>query len=293
METIGWIIVVLADNFFKAYQYAWFIFLPILIIILVLIIINMKMKKVFAINQMRRVVVIILICVLITLILVGVATIRIWGPEMYKTIIKHDISGKQDIIEERLEAEYNRNFTFVFESEILMTLDAGYILGQDVTTDYEVIYTFKDDDGVPARVLYKKGYSRVDYDRERYEAEQEIYNYAKSINFDNDFYVAVHYCGYPNKKIDSESNKNEDYCEVYFILPTKADENKEFIISALKNIYPSNKKIIVYEYIVDKNDYQKIVSTFKSPKYEYTDHIKTLNILNYYHIFYYDYYYFS
>ena len=181
---IAWLVIGLIDTIIKGFLYGWVFIIPMIVAIIVLIIKRKKIKKYS----------LVIILVLISCLMLLLLTSRIWGPNFYKNIIGFEIDNKENLIERKLEAKYNKNFTFVSKEDIKLEDEyAGNTLGQDINYDYSVLYRFRDDDGVIAIVKYKKnlGLDYYESKRSKYEIEKNIYDYAKEIGLNEEFYVYI------------------------------------------------------------------------------------------------------
>lgn len=273
-----WLVLAFIDNFYKLFQYAWFIFIPIIVLVIFLLIKKAKLNKVKKVNKYEIDKISKIIKYLVVFWIISLFSVRIWGPHFYKIVISLSISGKQNAIEEKLEKKYGRNFTYVSQDRIYLEKDSGRVLGQNVIYDYSVIYYFKDDDGVVAIVYYKKDY-HIDYyetKRSKYDIEQAVYDYAKEVNFDKDFYVYVDSRYAFNDDAELEGKPSDNFIlderlhdRVHFVLTEEDEENKTFIIDALSRVYPSNNYVIVYEYVVSKAEYDEAVKFYDSMDYKH------------------------
>ena len=273
-----WLVLAFIDNFYKLFQYAWFIFIPIIILVIFLLIKKSKLNKAKKINKYEIDKISKSIKYLVVFCVIALFSVRVWGPHFYKIVISLSISGKQNVIEEKLEKKYGRNFTYVSQDRIYLEKDSGRTLGQNVIYDYSVIYYFKDDDGVVAIVYYKKDY-HIDYyetKRSKYDIEQAVYDYAKEVNFDKEFYVYVEsrYAFNDDAELDGKPSDNfilderlHDY--VHFVLTEDSEENKTFIIDALSRVYPSKNYVSVYEHVVSKSEYDEAVKFYDSMDYKH------------------------
>lgn len=269
------------DSIIKIFQYAGFIFVPVILFIIFFLI---RIKKLD--NTKKKKSLIIVYCLIIFL-LVAIITVRIWGPSFYKIIISSSISGKEIIIEQKLEEKYGRNFNFISQDSIFIEENAGNTLGQDINNDYSVKYYFKDDDGVTAIIKYKKNNQSDYYEskRSKYEIEKRVYNYAKEVNFEKKFlvYVESPYESINNSDLNAKA-KNDIIREgkhnhIIFILTESSDENQEFIVSALKDIFNKDDYFYVQEYVVTEDEYERanifygsISSKNGIANYDYEEH---------------------
>ena len=295
IETIFILIIIILDSIAKLFYYLWFIIIPLSITIILLFIKKYKIKNNLMDEEIKRrktkklkIIISVLSVILINII----AFSPFFGYKIYKYIMFFSIGNKENVIEKKLENKYGKNFTFISKSKIY---DREPGIGEfDLSSNYEVDYYFKDDDGVLAEVTYHKKYAYDYYKAERsdYEIEQKIYNYAKQNNFNEKFYVLVNTNSYDNeddlnKKSDNNYIQNKVYSfDIQFILTKKSNKNIEFIESALNNITNYEKMIDIEEYIVSKNNYQRIISFYESPQriYDNFDYNK-INII--YHTHYY------
>ena len=262
------LIVVFLDNINKIFQYAWFLVIPFLLLIIILIIIKRQMKKkgIKKTNIISIVILLIIFCLLVATIFV-----RFWGPYFYKGVIGYYICGKNEIIEKKLERKYNKNFTFIDNSKIIMENYSESTINQNVENDYNVIYKYKDDDGVVAIVEYKKN---VQFDwykakRSKYDIEKYIYDYAKKVNFNKKFYVTIDlykdlidYTELDEKPMDNYIYKERSYDRILFILTEKSESNKEFIINALKPLYGERSHVYVHEFNLTEDEYVKALDFY-------------------------------
>ena len=270
MIWIAWYIIGLLDNIGKCFKYAWFFFIPVILGIIFLIIIK---KKKYKDDAIKSKIISTIITILIILMIIGILTVRSWGPNYHKKSIKEDICGKEELVEQKLEAKYGKNFNYVSQSDIIMEKYAGSALLEDIDNDYTVKYTFKDDDGVLAIVEYKKKRQSDFYEskRSKYDIEQKIYNYAKQVGFNKKFYV---YLESPSELIsDSNLNEKVEYTtkfkkysrnRIIFILTEKSYENRRFIIPALKEFVDTDDIFYVQEYILTENEYERAVNFYNS-----------------------------
>lgn len=266
-----WYIIELIDNIIKLFQYAGIIIVPVILFIIFLFIKRIMLDK----NQFKKIKKIsIIIKCLIVFIIVSVFTVRIWGPNFYKIIISFSICHKEKVVEKRLEEKYGKNFNYISQSRIDARKYSGDTLGQDINNDYSVKYIFKDDDGVTAIVEYKKKYQSDYYEskRSKYEIEKQIYDYAKTVNFNKKFYIYVessseslNNSNLNDKPRDDFMLKERSHDRIIFILTEQSDENQEFIISALKSIFgEDNHYVYVHEHVVTEIEYKRAVNFYNS-----------------------------
>lgn len=291
-----WYFIIIIDYIIKLFQYAWFIIIPIIIFIIFLLIKKKKLDK----NNFKEVKKIsIIIKCLILFIIIGLFTIRVWGPNFYKVIISFSICNKEKYIEKKLEYKYGRNFNYISQDKIVVKKDSGYVLLQDINGDYSVRYIFKDDDGVTAIVKYTKNYQSDYYEskRSKYEIEKKIYDYAKKVNFNKKFYVYVESDGEltsnSNLNIEARNNIISKYTHkrIKFILTEESNENKTFIVSALKNIF-DKKTLYIDEHIVTEEEYERAVNFYNSlfqqtgiAEFDYYENFDFNNQINYKHYY--------
>lgn len=263
-----WIIVAFIDNIIKLFQYAWFIVVPIILLIIFLFIKKIKLKKKGSKNF--KSLSITLIC-LIAFLIISLLTVRIWGPIIYKNIIRFSITNKEKIVEKKLEEKYKRKFSYISQGPIIVDENSGDTLGQDINGDYSVRYIFKDEDGVPAIVEYKKNYQSDYYEskRSKYDIEKYIYDYAKKVKFDKEFYIYVEspYELISNSNLNEKNTKNfilekRNYDRIIFILTDYSEDNQKFITSALKDIYKTKNYVYVHEHVVNKKEFENAVNFY-------------------------------
>lgn len=265
-----WVFIIIIENIIKSLQYAWFILVPVILIVIFLTIKKQRINKknITEIKKISKI-----IYGLILVVFFAIFTVRTWGPNFYKIIIGFSICGKEKTVEQKLEKKYGRNFNYISRSKIVVEKDAASTLGQNINGDYYVKYIFKDDDGVIAIVEYKKNYQCDYYEskRSKYEIEKTVYDYAKTVNFDKNFYV---YVESPSELIDN-SNLNDkardnfileerNHSNIIFILTDQSDKNQDFIVSALKTIFDSDNYVYVYEHVVTEDEYERAVSFYNS-----------------------------
>ena len=251
------------DTISKGFKYGGIFVLPIILVLIILIIKRKKNKK-YTLS----------IALLSFVLLMILLTSRSWGPVFYKNIIKTSIDNKQDLIEEKLEKKYNKNFTFVSKGNVEYRDNylGSNVLGGDIDNDYVVKYKFKDDDGVIAIVKYQKNYASDFYEskRSRYELEKSVYEYAKKIGLKNDFYVFVESPSelINNSELDKSPRKyfifeKRDHSRIKLYSTKKIENCDEFMYNALKE-YKIEKYSTVSEYVVTEEEYKKIVDYYES-----------------------------
>ena len=265
-----WYIIIFFDNIIKLFQYAWFIIVPVITVLIFLLIKKKNMDK----SNIKKVKIIsIIIKFLLLSVVVCLLTIRAWGPNLYKMVISFSICNKEKYIEKKLEGKYGKNFTYVSQDKIVVEKYSGDALGQDINNDYSVRYYFKDDDGVVAIVEYKKNYQSDYYEskRSKYEIEKQVYDYAKTVNFNKKFYIYIESpyesINYSNLNDTARNNfiSNKRYHDrIIFILTEESDKNQTFIKSALKNIFNQKNYVCIHEYVVTDDEYEKAVNFYNS-----------------------------
>lgn len=268
-----WYVIAIIDNFMKLFQYAWFILIPIIVFTIYLIIKRRKIKKSSPKNKDEITKISKIITGIFIFVFIALLSVRVWGPNFYKLFISFFVCGKEDVIEEKLEMKYGRNFTFVSRDKIVVEDYAGDTLGQDVNGDYSVRYVFKDDDGVIALVEYKTNYQCDYYEskRSKYDIEKAIYDYAEEVNFDKKFYVYVESRYQLINSSDLNEKARENFIleerssnDIYFILTEQSIDNKIFIKTALNNVFPEDDYVVVKEYIVSDDEYKNVVDFYDS-----------------------------
>ena len=262
-----WYIIGLIDTIIKGLEYGAILLIPLLIAIIII-----SKKKINNYKLIRKVILIVIVLLLLTS--------RIWGPTFFKYQIGLIIENQSSSIEKQLEDKYKKNFTFVSKGKTQLTDEfAGSVLGQVIIYDYEVIYTFKDDDGVPAIVRYKlgEGWDYYQLRRAEYDIEQTIYNYAKVNNINDEFYVKcvnyyelIKYNRLSDLADDNYMNKEMDDSKIIFVSPHNTSA-AQIISTALYNRYPTYKKISVSEYLVTDVEYQRFKNYYNND-YSYTIH---------------------
>ena len=253
------------DTIIKAFQYGGIFIVPTIIVIIILIFRRKRRKnqEVKAITNAINIFAVFLVLVILSS--------RIWGPVFYKSIMRIYIDNKQDLIEQKLEKKYNKNFTFISKDEIKIEKYSGSTLGQDINNDYSILYRFKDDDDVIAIVEYKKngGWDYYESKRSKYDIENCVYNYANKIDFEGDFYVFVEsrYESIGSSTLDGYASNNYiadrrkgNY--IYFISTQETEENKNLMIKSLNTIF-RNSYAYVYEYVVNDEEYRRAVEYYE------------------------------
>ncbi len=275
-----WFIIGLIDTIIKGLEYGAIFLIPLIIAIIVI-----SIKKVNNYKKIRKIILILIVALLLSS--------RIWGPPFFKILISIPLENQTSSIEKQLEEKYNKNFTFLSKGKTQYSDKyVGSALGQDIIYDYEITYTFKDDDGVPAIVKYKLG-SGWDYyqlRRAEYEIEQTIYDYARVNGITNDFYVkcinnyeSIIYDRLEDIEKNNFIEKEMSSSNIYFVTPNSMDES--IISRALYQKYPSVHEFSIYEYVLTNDEYQRFKDYYKD--YSYTIHdtneykINEENILNY------------
>lgn len=270
-----WIPYIIVDAIFKSFLCSWPILVPFLLIIMFLIINKKKLKKEVGCDNSKLIMLSNSIKALVIILVLMIVTNRVWGPYLYKYILSLSLSNKQVEIEEKLEKKYNRNFTFVSKDELNVYDYDGFLEKPRFST----IYRFKDDDGVIAIVDYgkKSGYDYYESKRSKYEIEQSVYNYARKVNFDAEFYVFVDspyqlidYSSLNKKVSDDFVNdfilEKRESVSIQFISYTISDKKQKFILSFLKSNYNNNIDYSIVDYEVRIDDYKKIVNYYESDK---------------------------
>ncbi len=275
MNSIIWGVAGLLDTILKAFEYGWFIVVPIILAIIILIIIRKKIKK-FSL----------VITILSILLFVLIFSSRIWGPTLYGFIIKPQIGNKENFIESQLEKKYNRDFTFVSKDDMVVEEDSGSGLGQDIDYDYSMIYRFKDEDGVIAIVRYKKdsGWDYYEVKRSKYDIEKSIYDYAEENGIKDEFYViaTTNFESIQSSKLNEKRHEQtitDDGFRKYritdemeqdtitFISTKKINDIEKLLSNITVQSYLSYfKHINIQEYVVTENEYKKVVDYYESEK---------------------------
>lgn len=258
-----WYIIGLFDTILKGFEYGWIFIVPLVLVIIVLF---LKRKKYKYASTILAVLIYSLIGILLTS--------RAWGPQFYKHIIGFYIDNKEDLIEEKLEKKYNKNFTFVSKDSVkLKEKYAGDALGQDINSDYSIKYEFKDDDGVIAIVQYGKygGYDYYESKRSKYDIEKSIYEYAKKMGVNEEFYVFITlpfeeiiYSGIDKSPKKDFNMEERDLSTVRLIMPKSINNIETIVVNGLKNFFKNNSYPDVYEYVVTEDEYKRAVAYYES-----------------------------
>lgn len=255
------------DTIVKGFLYGWSFIVPAMLILIFLIYKNKKTSN----PSFKKIIKALLVFIGLALI-----TSRVWGPSYYKNIIRFSICNKENLIKDKLEKKYNKNFTYVSQEGIEVAEDAGNILGQNINWDYSVMYRFKDDDGVIALVKYIKnsGYDYYEFKREKYDFSKQMHDYADAFGYNGEFYVFLQTPSalISSSSIDETLNENEILDKrknygILFIIPDNSDSSKfngSFIYNASKKFFGDDNYVDVYEYIVTENEYKRAISYYES-----------------------------
>ncbi len=272
-----WGFTIFIDTIMKAFQYGKLILLPLIILIIVLLIVMLKAKPDIKGKKVLRIIWVILVIVTITLIF----TSRIWGPKLFVGEIALDVANQEKELEKKLEEKYNKNFTFVSKSDvILVDKYSGNSLGQDVSNDYAVYYVFKDDEGVFCTVMNKKRYTSdwYQYNLARYNIIQELEKALKKEGLKQKHYLYLAPEGkmIADKKIDEPEISNYEYPDIkthmtfHLVLTKENKKSEEIVEKALKDTF-DKAFCQINEFVVSDEELEKIKEYYESAALEGTN----------------------